>query len=107
MGASSALNVVAAVELGLKLGKGQLRPSHNDWHTYRRGLSRFEGGNDTLRWGLPVSEPPLLQAVARKQGVIGRYPVRVAEVYCAGLDHPCINITLFIGINNPCFSTNR
>lgn len=34
MGASSALNVVAAVELGLKLGKGKLYHPGSDWSNY-------------------------------------------------------------------------
>lgn len=84
LGASSALNVVAAVELALKLGKGEgclalcALPDTDD-------RCRIQGCDDAMRWRLPVSKPTVFETMARDQGAGERDPRASEEICCIRL----------------------
>jgi len=67
VGASTALNVVAAVKLAEKLGKGT--NSLSSLATVHI-LCRFDGGHDPLRWSIPIPKSTLLKGVAESQGPV-------------------------------------
>lgn len=64
LGASTALNVVAAVELAVKLGKGAF--SFFKWKVLlTRDFDRFKSCNYIVRRGLSVSKPAVFETVAQ------------------------------------------
>lgn len=83
LGASSALNVVAAVELALKLGKGEV--------STLRGLAsiqvccRIECRHRPLRWRIPVPESAVFKEMAGKQRAGERYSGASKEICCIRL----------------------
>ena len=86
VGASSALNVVAAVELAQKLGKGGSVSQQ-----CREELSwtipcRVPRGHRHCGRCIPLSESAVLQAVAAFKGSLRCYTRTLEEVRCIGLD---------------------
>ena len=62
VGASTALNVVAAVKLAEKLGKGVETVYFSLGHYLH--FSRFDSGHNPLRRSIPISKSTLLKGVA-------------------------------------------
>lgn len=84
IGASSALNVVAAVELAQKLGPGTFL--HSPAIMLR--LTFYYRSHDSyypLRWCIQISEPSFLKEVATGQGTRERDTFTSAEVRCTRL----------------------
>ena len=92
MGASSALNIVAAIELAEKLGKGQssvvpafARLDHE---------FRFQSSNHHLRRGVSVPKQTVLQKMVSVERTRGNYSTTSQEIRCLGLMHNLICILI-------------
>ncbi len=84
LGASSALNVVAAVELAKKLGPGMsIGPYVTEKDLTVR--SRQDDCDYPLRWCIPLPEPSLLEEVAAGEGPRVGHPRTFEEVCCTRL----------------------
>jgi len=83
IGASSALNVVAAVELAQRLRQG-ISTSHATVTFLLIGY-RFNNRDHNLRWGIPLSNSPVFQGMAQKQGFGGRYSTTSEKICRFGL----------------------
>lgn len=84
LGASSALNVVAAVELAKKLGPGTCIVPH----VTEKDLTiccRQDDCDHPLRWCVPLPEPTLLKEVAAGEGPRVCHPRTLEEVCCTRL----------------------
>lgn len=87
LGASSALNVVAAVELAQKLGPGtshQILTPHRDVGVILS--SRQDNSDNSMRWCISVPESIVLKGVVEGERVGGSYPRAFEEVCCIGVN---------------------
>lgn len=89
LGASSALNVVAAVELAQKLGPGSLSFCYLFSNSENR-IHREDGRHDPVRRRLPVPEPAFLQEVAPDERARECYPRPSQEIRCTRLEHAAL-----------------
>ncbi len=88
LGASSSLNVVAAAELAVKLGKGKLplRIYAIDGLSFSDAeVRRVKSCNDFVRWGIQIPKPIVLETMAGGQRIAGCYTVPSKEIRSVGL----------------------
>ena len=67
LGASSALNVVAAVELAQKLGRG-VEAGRLCFNLMLMRLNRIHRSHNIVRWGISVSKSAFLKEVVASEG---------------------------------------
>jgi hypothetical protein len=79
VGASSALNVVAAVELAQKLGKGK-HINHVRLSKLKLKSIRLQSCDCVVRWCISIPEPTILQEMVRGEGAERCYTRKPEEV---------------------------
>jgi len=93
MGASSALNVVAAVELAEKLGRGRyfhLKVTLSSIDSFHR----LDGCNHLVRRRVSLPKSTLLEKVARQQRTRRRHPIASQEICSSGLGSTEIEVQI-------------
>ena len=86
LGASTALNIVAAYELAQQLGSGGY-PTVSIKYDIQR-VPRKDCCYCSLRWSVSVPEPTILEEMDRVKGAFRRYPRPSQKVFCIGLAFP-------------------
>lgn len=86
LGASTALNVVAAYELAQRLGPGRYLAIGSKIATER--ILRKNCRHDSLRRSVSVSEPTILEEMDRVKRTFRRYSGPSPKVFCVRLAFP-------------------